>query len=353
MKITYSFEVPYFIRTNSTNRFSISHKDFQSVLEIQNPEGFAYPPLLTAQKSEVRGLIFSHPDENYELNLLSKRSRINITVNIKEKTLDSFSEMPMSIFSWKEKKIEHSKISRILGDLFNKVIETFDRFLEVYTFTSKEIYNGSHIETIYERSFQFGVKIFIDNEYISQFFFIPNTSLIPLSSNSLQSITKFLRKDIPIDVVSNLLFQGFVNYSRKNYTFSLLTIAQALEIFINKYLIGSPNFELDERGTKYIFKGSKKEEPVGTIRKYSDVLNDYKKNSLSTHSTKLWDDLDVIVGLRNSIIHENLSNYRESKQHRDLRGSGLKRIEHEVDLRKEFIGLLTSAYKIIQWVENL
>ena len=351
MKITYSFEVPYFIRTNSTNRFSISHKDFQSVLEVHNPEGFLYPPFATVTKSAVRGLIFSHPDVNYELNLMSKRSKINIIINITEKTLDSFPEMPMSILAYKEKKIEHSKISRILGDLFNKVIETFDRFLEIYTFTSKEIYNGSHIETIYERSFPFGVKIFIDNEYISQFFFIPNTSLIPLSNNSLQSMTKFLRKDIPIDIVSNLLFQGFVNYSRKNYTFSLLTIAQALEIFINKYLMDSPNFELDERGTTYIFKGKK--EWVGTIRKYSDVLNEYKKSSLSTHSTKLWDDLDVIVGLRNSIIHDNLSKYRESKQHQDLRGSGLERIEHEVDLSKEFIGLLNSAVNIIQWVENL
>ena len=159
LKITYSFEVPYFIRTNSTNRFSISHKDFQSVLEVKNPDGFLYPPFATVAKSSVRGLIFSHPDEKYELNLMSQRSRIIITVNITQKTLESFPEMPMSIFSYKEKKIEHNQISRILGDLFNKVIETYDRFLEVYTFTSKEIYNGSHIETIYERSFPFGIKI--------------------------------------------------------------------------------------------------------------------------------------------------------------------------------------------------
>ena len=320
-------------------------------MEVQNPESFEYPPFATVAKSAVSGLIFSHPDENYEINLMSQRSRINITVNITEKTLDSFSEMPMSIFSYKEKKIEYSKISRILGDLFNKVIETYDRFLEVYTFTSKEIYNGSHVETIYERAFPFGVKIFIDNEYISQFIFIPNTSLIPISNNSLQSITKLLRNDIPIDIVSDLLFQGFVNYSRKNYKFSLLTIAQALEIFINKYLMGSPKFELDDRRTTYIFEGKK--EWVSTIRKYSVVLNDYKKNSLSTYSAKLWDDLDVIIGLRNSIIHDNLSKYRESKQHHDLRGSRLKRIEYEVDLCKEGIILLNSAKQIIQWVENL
>jgi hypothetical protein len=68
MKITYVFEVPYFIRTDSTNIFSISHDGFKSIIEIQNPDGFEYLPWLKGNKSASSGIIFGHPDENFKVN---------------------------------------------------------------------------------------------------------------------------------------------------------------------------------------------------------------------------------------------------------------------------------------------
>jgi hypothetical protein len=156
---------------------------------------------------------------------------------------------------------------------------------------------------------------------------------------------------VPIDIVEGLLFQSFKAYTRKNYKFSLLTVAQALEIFINQYLINSPNFIIEETGTSYKFR--KRKERVSTIQKYSDVLKDYKGVSLASYNSNLWDKLDIIVILRNSIIHRNESRYLESGRHHKLRNVKDYKLDIIINISSEYPNLYQSAIQIIDWVKHL
>lgn len=355
MKISYVFEVPYIIRTGSITCFTINHEGLKSVVEILNPDGFEYSPWLSVpHKSGVSGQIFSHYDENFRVNKEKNHSIIKISVTLGRKTLESFPESKLGpIIAWKKSLIDGKVITKIIDFLFNKVMKTYDRFIDVYTFITKEIYNSSYIETIFQKSFPFGVKIYIDDEFVGQYHFIQGTSLIPLSEEEEHQLGNHLKKDIQIDVVQNLLFQSLVSFLRKKYKFSLLTLAQSLEIFIDNYLSSSRNFIIDEDGFAwYIFTGDKQR--VNTQRKYIDVLEDYKEASLLDYDKKLWDDLDKIIQLRHRIIHKNEVLYVESKKHQKIRNNKKEKLlELYIDLSDELPNLYNSAREIINWVMKL
>lgn len=358
LKLSYSFEVPYLIRVNEEPKFWVLIDGQRFKIQVKNPDGFEFLPWLKGEKSAASNLVFMHPEEHFNLDTSTHRSEIIISFKIQGiKALKSMPSPPVTIIQWsKEKKIEFKYADQLLEFFHKKIVKVYDRFLKVFTFFTKEIYNAGYIEPIYQSAFPFGVKIFIDDMFKGIFFPTINISLIPLDNKIKTQIEDFLKAGKDINSIDDLIFQSFVAYQKRRVKHALLLCAEYLEMFINHYLLQSNKLEFGDRGTIYAFlRGRRRrKEFVGTLRKYDAALNDFKGVSLVSNKN-LWDDLDKIVQLRNRIIHRYESKYVESRYHYRLRDSTRQspKIECNVDLEQEFSRLFSSANKIVQWVSNV
>ncbi len=322
-------------------------------------------------QSSFRGITYGHPDNNFSFDPRKFASKIKINLKIAGglQRLKSISQPPMTIFNWaggdlKMKDIPHEYVSKLLGPILREALDAYHLLLKIYMVTINEIFNITFIEPIYSYIFALNeVELYINSDFIGKYFNPETISLIPIQTEQIRTISKMAINGKEPEILDSLLLQSFEAYEKINYKYAIFLLAQFLEIMIDNYLsTNTSNYILTDYGWESKFSYGK-QTGVGTLRKYSEVLYDFKGKSLE-NSQKLWDDLDIIVQTRNAIVHKNeIKNY-ESKNHyiKRVQRIGIKqkyespsapKLSYDPQLRQEFPRFFQNAKDIRKWLFSI
>ncbi len=222
--------------------------------------------------------------------------------------------------------------------------------------------NFTYLDPMYENQYPYGVRTYVDGEFIGWILPVNRISMISLDEPDSDDVEEACVDSLRIDPVREVFFHCQVLFMKREFELSLISCEQFLESIVDLYLAAATKrFHATDEGTAFEFSDGKPQS-VSVMRKYHDVLFDIEGRSLFLENGKWWDDLDIIVGLRNSLMHGLKSTYIESKRHYDLRFAdqpkvlfkkpNAPKVLREVRLDNEFPRLLESAARIASWLER-
>ena len=357
MKFRFVFDLPYLVRFSNDQKVKVSIDGTLFKISCKNSDTLRLLPWIALGRSEIASLVFEHSDEGFVLDNSTLRTAIAVDTDLP--SLDAVGELPASILMWGG--IQHQEISRPkLLYLLNLATRAFNKFIRAYSVKLEEVVNFTYLEPMYENQYPYGVRIYIDGEFVSWTFPVNRISLIPLEEPDREEVERVCTDVLAIDPVREVFFHSQVLFMKREYELSLISCHQFLESIIDRYLATSTDrFHRTDEGTSFEFTPGKRL-PVSVMRKYHDVLLEMEGRSLFIQNDVWWDDLDIIVGLRNSLLHDLKSFYSESKRHYDLRFADrpivhfksprAPKLSGNVSLETEFPRLIQSAARISSWL---
>jgi hypothetical protein len=359
MKISFVFELPYLLRLPQGRMIKISFDGTDFQLGCKNSESIKLLPWMEIGKSEIESLVFEHPVEQFALDSSTLRSTVTIETEVT--TLDRFPDVGASILVWQQARRQDIGRGKLLY-LLVSATKAYNKFIRAYSVTLQEAVNFTYLEPMYENQYPYGVRTYVDGEFIGWILPINRISMISLDDLDSDDVEGVCLDSLRIDPIREVFFHCQVLFMKREFELSLILCQQFLESIIDRYLSASTKrFHVTDEGTSFEFSDGKPQ-PVNVMRKYHDVIFDIEGRSLFLENDKWWDDLDIIVGLRNSLLHGLKSTYIESKRHYNLRFADEPRVPFKnphapkvlrgVRLDNDFPRLLESAARIASWLER-
>jgi len=355
------FDLPYLLRFPQERTVKIFSEGVALLLRCENADSLKILPWLELGKSEIASLVFEHPNERFVLDSSTLRSAI--TIEMEMVSLAGIPEVPASVLVWQGGQRQRQDISRgKLLYLLSIATKAYNKFVRAYSVVLEEAVNFTYLDPMYENQYPYGVRIYVDGEFVSWTLPVNRVSMIPPEESDWDAIERVCTDSLTLDPIREVFFHSQVLFLKREFELSLISCQQFLESVIDRYLDSASRvFHATEEGTTFEFVPNRPE-PVSVMRKYHDVLLDIEGRSLFVERGLWWDDLDIIVQLRNSLLHNLKSVYSESKRHYNLRfadnpivnfrDSNAPRLSREIRLENEFPRLFSSSVRIASWVES-
>jgi len=314
---------------------------------------------MSVGRSEISSIVFEHPDEGFVLDSSTLRSVITIEATIS--SMDDVPEVQASVLVWQTSRRQDIRRGRILH-LLGLATRAYNKFIRAYSLTLEEAVNFAYLDPMYENQYPYGVHTYVDGEFVGWIFPVNRLSMIAPADDDWRTIERISTDDLSVDPIKEVFFHSQVLFLKREFELALIACQQFLESVIDKYLDSTTVlFHTTDDGTSFEFSPGKPQ-AVSVMRKYHDVLLETEGRSLFVERGMWWDDLDIIVQLRNSLLHDLKSVYSESKRHYNLRfadkprisfgNSKAPRLSRVVGLENEFPRLFNSATRIASWVES-